>query len=112
MKKVLGRDRAVILALLGLVPYLEPWILKFVQIWRASNLLGQELLTDYLSACVPSLERGAFLKYGSLCITSLVVGHASDAGTGHISDVEGLRWYSNPPNAAYLNMYAEGSHGA
>lgn len=62
MKKILGRDRAVVLSLLGVVPYLEPWILKFVQIWRASNLLGQELLADYLKFCVPPSSQSAFLK--------------------------------------------------
>lgn len=38
MKKAMGRDRAIVLSLFGLVPYVEPWLLRFVQLWRSSNI--------------------------------------------------------------------------
>jgi hypothetical protein len=62
MKKTLGRDRAVGLSLFALVPLLEPWLLKFVQLWRTSNLLGQELVSDYVAKYVPTSERQRWFK--------------------------------------------------
>lgn len=62
MKKVLGRDRAVGLSLFGLIPWVEPWLLKFVQLWRTSNVLGQELIIDYVSRYVSPAERSRFYK--------------------------------------------------
>ena len=62
MKQIMGRDRAISLSLLGLVPKVEPWLLHLVQFWRASSLLGQELLIDYIKIIPPS-NRTAFFKY-------------------------------------------------
>ena len=62
MKQIMGRDRAISLSLLGLVPKVEPWLLHLVQFWRASSLLGQELLIDYIKTIPPS-NRTAFFKY-------------------------------------------------
>jgi hypothetical protein len=63
MKKALGRDRAVGLSLFALVPLLEPWLLTFVQLWRTSSLLGQELVADFVSKYVPPAERQRWFKY-------------------------------------------------
>lgn len=66
MKKVLGRDRAVVLSLFGLIPWVEPWLLKFVQLWRTSNVLGQELVTDYVTKYVSTSDKSKFYKYAFL----------------------------------------------
>ena len=68
MKKVLGRERAIGLSLFGLIPYFEPWLLKFVQLWRTSNILGQELIVDYVSRYIPGPERSRFYKSASFLL--------------------------------------------
>lgn len=62
MKKVLGRERSLVLSLFGLIPWIEPWLLKFVQLWRTSNVLGQELVVDYVARFVDVNERSKFYK--------------------------------------------------
>ena len=70
MKKVLGRDRSIVLSLFGLIPWVEPWLLKFVQLWRTSNVLGQELVVDYVSKYVAPAERSRFYKCAlDICLT-------------------------------------------
>ncbi len=60
MRLLLIEDEASLRA--ALVPLLEPWLLTFVQLWRTSSLLGQELVSDYVSKYVASGERQRWFK--------------------------------------------------
>lgn len=62
MKQALGRDRAIVLSLFGLLPYADHWVLQSVQLWRSSIVLGQELISYYTHVFIPPSQRAAFFK--------------------------------------------------
>lgn len=56
-RKLVGPRRAAVLAAVAMLPFLEHWALRVVEVWRAAHILGEELLGDYISRSVPHAER-------------------------------------------------------
>ncbi|KAK9863270.1 hypothetical protein WJX84_009069 [Apatococcus fuscideae] len=75
--KLVGPKRAAILSAVALLPFLEHWALRVVEIWRAANLLGQELLGDYISRSVPYAERKKWWREHGLTVTVFLVPHVA-----------------------------------
>ena len=66
-RKLVGPKRAAVLSLVAMLPLLEHWTLRIVEVWRAANILGGELLSDYLSRSVPHAERKHWWRYAPAC---------------------------------------------
>ncbi|KAK9811800.1 hypothetical protein WJX72_010339 [[Myrmecia] bisecta] len=54
--KALGPRRAAVISGLALYPPLAPWVLRLVDIYRLSRVLGAELLQDYTRTMVPDTD--------------------------------------------------------
>lgn len=64
MARALEPRRAVVLSAMSFVPYVRPWVHSFVHLWRASSVLGEELLEDYVSHIIVHAERDSFFQCG------------------------------------------------
>lgn len=62
MSHALEPRRAVVLSGLALVPRVAPIVHSFVHLWRASSVLGEELLEDYVSHIVEHANRDSFFR--------------------------------------------------
>lgn len=61
-ERLLGTERALLLAAIGLVPQIAPWALDFLHLWRASHVTGSELLQDYIQKVVPGGVRDEWYR--------------------------------------------------
>ena len=64
MADALEARRAIVLSGLALVPYASIFVDQFVHTWRASSVLGQELLEDYVSHVIEHAHRDTFFRCG------------------------------------------------
>ena len=62
MANALEPRRAVVLSALALAPYISPYVHSFVHLWRASSVLGEELLEDYVSHIIEHASRESFFR--------------------------------------------------
>ena len=62
MAHALEARRAIVLSGLALVPYISPCVYHFVHLWRASSVLGEELLEDYISHIIEHVQRDSFFQ--------------------------------------------------
>jgi hypothetical protein len=67
-ERLLGTERALMLAALGLVPAVAPWALDFLQLWRASHVTGSELLSDYIAHAIPGENRDEWYRSNEVAI--------------------------------------------
>ncbi|DBA86033.1 TPA: hypothetical protein ACH3X1_005561 [Trebouxia sp. C0004] len=72
MNKNLGPRRAAILSLVALYSPVEPFVIKFVEVWRASRILAPEILDPYLSHTIPHQDRAAFLRQNEVTINAFL----------------------------------------
>lgn len=73
MSHALEPRRAVVLSGLALVPRVAPIVHSFVHLWRASSVLGEELLEDYVSHIVEHANRDSFFRRRGVTITTFVM---------------------------------------
>jgi hypothetical protein len=67
-ERLLGTERALLLAALGLVPAVAPWALGFLQLWRSSHVTGSELLDDYVQHSIPGAYRDAWFRRNEVAV--------------------------------------------
>lgn len=62
MAHALETRRAIVLSGLAFLPYISPVVEQFVHMWRASSVLGEELLEDYVSHIIEHAQRESFFR--------------------------------------------------
>ncbi|KAA6424248.1 MAG: hypothetical protein FRX49_05460 [Trebouxia sp. A1-2] len=72
MNKNLGPRRAAIMSLVALYSPVEPCVIKFVEVWRASRILAPEILDPYLSHTIPHQDRAAFFRQNEVTINAFL----------------------------------------
>ncbi|CAL8461782.1 g1313 [Coccomyxa elongata] len=72
----LGVHRAAALSILGLWGPLEYWCFQFIRLWRASRVLGEELVEEWVARTVPHEQRSSWLRANGMTITLFVAPQA------------------------------------
>ena len=62
MAHVLEPQRAIVFSALSFVPHAGFLVKHFVTLWRASSVLGEELLEDYVSHMILHANRDSFFR--------------------------------------------------
>ncbi|KAK9798600.1 hypothetical protein WJX73_006804 [Symbiochloris irregularis] len=73
MAHVLEPQRAIVFSALSFVPHAGPFVRQFVALWRASSVLGEELLEDYVSHMILHANRDSFFRRRAVTITAFVM---------------------------------------
>lgn len=72
MNRLLGPRRAAICSLVALIDPIEPFVVKFIEVWRASRILAPEVLEPYLAHNVPHADRAAFFRANEFTINAFL----------------------------------------
>eukprot|EP00891_Asterochloris_glomerata_P005857 jgi/Astpho2/5857/Aster-x1328 len=75
MQRNLGHQRALALSAVGLVPWLEPCVVRFVEIWRYSHVLAPEVLDEYIAHTVQPEHRQEWMRDHEITISLFLAPH-------------------------------------